>query len=128
MVAGLVVCLVLPLASWIFGRGDLAYHMYATTLVYRLEVVGFDADGRPTSIAPSTLAPYMSADAAPFVGGSERLREVPQIDALRAHLSDVARVACARAGSARVDVILFEGVPGAPTMLRRTSHRSCAER
>jgi hypothetical protein len=103
------VCVGLPLGSWLFADGALAYTMYAATVTYRVEIHAQDADGRARAIAPSALARFAGPFAAPFLFGAETPRELPQITALRAHLSDVARLACAHSDAIRVDVLLFEG-------------------
>jgi hypothetical protein len=109
---GALVCVVLPIGSWGISRGSLAYTMYATTVVFRLEVVGYDPQGHLVPLSPSELARHTSPFAAGFFFGAEEPRELPQIDALRAHLADVGRLGCDQSSSARVEVTLFEG-PGA---------------
>ncbi len=125
-VLGALVCLVLPLGSWLFAGGALAYTMYSATVVYRLEVVAFDAQGRETRVLPGDLVAFTSAFAAPFLHGAEVAREVPQIDALRAHLADVARAGCRRALATRVQVALFEGAPEAARNPSLTASAECA--
>jgi hypothetical protein len=109
LLVGLIVCVGLPLGSWIFARGALAYTMYSATVVYHIEIVAHDRRGQSSPIAPSDLARFAGPFAAPFLFGAESPRELPQIDALRAHLADVGRVACAHTSAATIDLALFEG-------------------
>jgi hypothetical protein len=100
--------------------------MYAATVTYRLEIRGHGADGRVRAIAPSDIARFAGPFAAPFLFGAETPRELPQITALRAHLVDVGRLACAHSQAARVDVLLFEGTDARAEPSRATSV-SCEE-
>jgi hypothetical protein len=122
-----LVCAALPLGSWLFAGGGLAYTMYSSTVAYRLEIVAYDAAGRATPVPPADLVPRVSAHAAPFLQGAAQLREVPQIDALRAHLADLGRVACRHAAAARVDVVLHEKPPGEAADVIRTARVRCDE-
>jgi len=105
-----MVCVALPAASWVgAGRGRLAYTMYSSTVAYRLELSWTDREGRRSPLAPTDVAGEVSFDsAAPFLAGAERFRVVPQIDALRAHLGDVARAACRTRPASSVEVVLRE--------------------
>jgi hypothetical protein len=125
---GCLVCLGLPLGSWVLSEGALAYTMYAATVAYRLEVVGYDSQGRPAPIAPTELARYASPFAAPFLYRADEPRELPQITALRAHLADVGRLACAHSTSSEVHVTLFEGaVTDALLSPTKSASVPCAE-
>ena len=124
MLVGVVVCIVLPLGSKVFAGGALAYTMYAATVTYRLEIVAHDERGQSLPIWPSDLAPFTGPFAAPFLFGAEKLRELPQINALRAQLADVGRVACSHASATRVDVSLFEGAD-ATALTARTASVVC---
>jgi hypothetical protein len=102
--------------------------MYAATVAYRLEVVGYDSQGHPAPIAPTDLARYASPFAAPFLYRADEPRELPQITALRAHLGDVGRLACAHSTSSEVHVALFEGaVTDALLSPTKSASVPCAE-
>jgi hypothetical protein len=118
-----VVCVGLPLGSWLFADGALAYTMFTATVTYRLEVHGHGADGHASAIAPTELARFAGPFAAPFLFGAEAPRELPQIAALRAHLADIGRLACAHSDAARVDVLLFEGTDPRAAASRAASVR-----
>jgi hypothetical protein len=122
-----LVCAALPLGSWLFAGGALAYTMYSSTVAYRLEIVAYDTGDRATPVPPSDLVPRVSAHAAPFLQGADRLREVPQIDALRAHLADLGHVACRHAAAVRVDVVLHEKQSGETADVIHTARVRCAE-
>jgi hypothetical protein len=118
---GVLLCVALPLGSKVFAGGALAYTMYAATVTYRVEIVAHDDRGRTWSVAPTDLARFVGPFAAPFLFGADRARELPQINALRAHLADVGRVACAHASATTVDVTLFEGADATALAPRTTS-------
>jgi hypothetical protein len=122
-----LVCAALPLGSWLFAGGALAYTMYSSTVAYRLEIVAYDAGDRATPVSPADLVPQVSAHAAPFLQGAYQLREVPQIDALRAHLADLGRIACRHAAAVRVDVVLHEKPPAETAEVIRTARVRCVE-
>ena len=99
----------LPLASWVVdGRGRLAYNMYASTVTYRLEVVTEGIGGDRRTIDPGDVAAAVSSPAAPFLVGARDYRTVAQIDALRAHLADVARAACRIQATRAIEIVLHE--------------------
>ncbi len=91
MAAGLAFCL--PMLAKV-GGGGAAFTMYATSTWFRLEVVARDADGHARVIAPTDLARRVGPSALPFLAGSDHLRRTNGVEPLRAHLADVARVAC----------------------------------
>jgi hypothetical protein len=83
--------------------------MYASTVTYRLEMSWADRQGRRHPLEPPAVAGNVSFDStAPFLTGSERFRTVPQIDALRRHLRDVARAACRGLPATSVEIGLDE--------------------
>jgi hypothetical protein len=91
MTIGALVCVVVPLASWVVDeRGRLAFTMYSSTVSYRLEIARWDDRGLRSTLDPTEVAEDVSSSAAPFLVGAEVYRTVAQIDALRAHLRDVA--------------------------------------
>lgn len=117
-VLGGLVCVALPLASWLVdGRGRLAYNMYASTITYRLEIAAVGRSGDRRAIDPSDVAAEVSSPAAPFLTGADDFRTVAQIDALRAHLADVARASCRIRATFAIEIVLHEhSLPlGAPS-------------
>jgi hypothetical protein len=106
----LLVCLALPLGSFMVdGHGLLAFTMYSATVTYRLEIAWLDDRGIRHALAPTDVAEDVSFDAAaPFLAGAEVYRTVPQIDALRAHLRDVAKAACRRRSASSIEMTLLE--------------------
>jgi hypothetical protein len=109
-ILGLVVCLVIPMASWaIDGRGRWAFTMYSTTVTYRVDIASLDDQGTRHALAPTAIAGEVSFDsAAPFLAGADDWRTVAQVDALRAHLGDVARAACRVGRGSEVEITLHE--------------------
>ncbi len=108
-VVGAVACILVPLASWLVdGRGRLAYTMYSSTVTYRLEIAWLDEGGSRHAIDPTDLADDVSSAAAPFLTGASDFRTVAQIDALRPHLLDLARSACASRPRATIEITLHE--------------------
>ena len=106
---GVVVCVAVPLVSWLLdGRGRFAYTMYSSTVTYRLEIAWLDEGGSRHPIDPSEVAGEVSSPAAPFLAGAGDLRTVAQIDALRAHLGDVARAACKSRHGPAIEITLHE--------------------
>jgi hypothetical protein len=104
-----LLCLVVPAASWaIGGRGRFAFTMYATTITYRVEITQVDGAGRCSTIDPTDVAGEVSSFAAPYLVGMSAFRTVSQVDALRAHLGDVARAACRSRRGSTIEVALFE--------------------
>jgi hypothetical protein len=91
------------------GHGRLAFTMYSATVTYRLDVAWLDDGGLRHALAPTDVAEDVSFDAAaPFLAGAEVYRTVPQIDALRAHLRDIARAACRRRSASTIEILLLE--------------------
>jgi hypothetical protein len=89
--------------------------MYSSTVAYRLELSWTDREGLHHPLQPTEVAQEVSFDsAAPFIAGAETFRTVPQIDALRAHLPDVARAACRPRPASSVEVVLHERESPAP--------------
>lgn len=103
----LLTCLVVPLASWL-DHGSLAYTMFASATWYRMEIVAVYADGSRVVIAPSDMAAQVKARDVGYFAGADHFRRVPTVTALRAHLHDIARLACSPTHPRRVEVTLFE--------------------
>ncbi len=121
---GVLVCLVVPLASWgLDDRGRLAFTMYASTVTYRLEIARWDSGGVRRALDPAEVAADVSSAAAPFLMGAGEYRTVAQIDALRAHLRDVAAAACRSRHGTTIEVTLQERFDSAIT--HRSERVSC---
>lgn len=107
---GVLLCLAVPLASWVVdGRGRFAFTMYSSTVTYRLEIDWLDPRGARHALALTDVAREVSFDsAAPFLAGADVYRTVPQIDALRDHLRDVARAACRTRHGPTIEIALYE--------------------
>jgi hypothetical protein len=89
--------------------------MYSSTVDYRLEMAWLDDRGLRHVLSPTAVAENVSFDsAAPFLAGAEVFRTVPQIDALRAHLRDVARAGCAERPAQAIEITLHERPSGGP--------------
>jgi hypothetical protein len=102
-------CLVVPLASWaVDGRGRFAFTMYAATITYRVEITQTDAAGQRSPIDPTDVAAEVSSFAVPYLLGMSVFRTVSQVDALRAHLGDVARAACRGRRASTIEATLVE--------------------
>lgn len=125
MAAGLAFCL--PMLAKV-GGGGAAFTMYATSTWFRLEIVAHDAEGHARVIAPTDLARRVGPTAVPFLAGSDHLRRTNDAGALRAHLADVARVACLEDFAAsEVAIALVEragAIDGPETITRATA--ACA--
>ena len=81
-----------------------------------------------TRVSPSSLTPSLSPAAGAFVSGTERPRRARSVGALRAHLAELAQVACARSGARAIDLALVERADDAPAgaLARRTeAHAAC---
>jgi hypothetical protein len=110
LAVGLLVCVALPLGSWVGdGRGRFAFTMYSSTATYRLEIASVDVRGERHAVRLTDVAHQVSFDsAAPFLAGADVYRTVPQIDALRDHLRDVARAACRMRRARIIEITLHE--------------------
>jgi hypothetical protein len=125
---GLLVGLVLPLTARIAGSETFAYNMFSGMTTYSIEVVAIDTAGVRSRISPSSLSPSLSSAARRFVSGAEQPRRARTVAVLRAHLIDLARVACEGTGARTIDLALTERAddqrPEAPS--RRTeAHVAC---
>jgi hypothetical protein len=82
--------------------------MFSETTTYSIAIVATDDEGRRTPISPSSLTSSLSLSARPFVSGADQPHRARSVGALRAHLRDLARVACAQSEAHAIDVILTE--------------------
>jgi hypothetical protein len=102
---GFVVVLLLPLASWIDGSGQLAWTMFSRTGRYRLELV---ADGAP--INPTELAAFAApGPTSSALAGADHFKhhDVARATARR-HLADIATLACKLRPGATITARLHE--------------------
>jgi hypothetical protein len=91
LAVGVFVVLVLPLASWIDGSGQLAWTMFSRTGQYRLDLRADDVPVNPTELA-AAAAPGSTAMA---LAGSDHFRHHDVMRAtMRRHLDDIAHLAC----------------------------------
>lgn len=103
-IAAAFVCVVVPLGSRLFGPSP-GYTMFAGYTDFRLELHVFDGD-RPRAVSPSALAPHASGYLGALLTLGDRGGRVRSVDALRAHLPDVAGLGCEVLGATRVEVVL----------------------
>lgn len=101
----ILVCLIVPAASRM-GAGLFAWTMYSRSAGFRLEVRGRDTNGAIRAISPTELAARGRGPAVTFLAGAERFRHHPGAAILRAHLSDVAGLACRTSGAKQVELFL----------------------
>ncbi len=111
LVAAFVLCLGIP--AWAWARGDGAFTMYARSEEYRLRIVATSAGGKATLVPPTELARHVGPTASHYFAGADHATRAPNVDALRARLPAVTKLACegARAlgiEAARIDVELWE--------------------
>lgn len=98
----------LPAFSKLVG-GGLDFTMYASTVEFRLQLLGSDADGRPRVVPPSSLAFALPPSARGFVAGADHFRRSGGVLSLRRHLGDLGQLAChEQPALTRVTVTLFE--------------------
>jgi len=102
-----VVAVLLPLTSRLFGNGSLAFTMFSRSETYRLHVVTADAAGTARRVAPTALAAAVGGTPGDILAGTEQWRHGPFAVLLADHLGEVARFACQLGpGTARADVTL----------------------
>lgn len=125
----ILVCLVIPAISR-SGAGLFAWTMYSRSAGFRLSVRGRDASGAVRAISPTELSARGRGPAVTFLAGAERFRHHPGAAILRAHLADVAALACRVAGAGEVELILKTranlDAPVETTTLRRDCGREPA--
>ena len=102
-----VVAVLVPLGSRLFGNGSLAFTMFSRSETYRLGVVTTDAAGTARRVAPTALAAAVGGTPGDILAGTEHWRHGPFAGLLAEHLGEVARFACRLgAGTTRADVTL----------------------
>lgn len=108
-ILAVVIGLVVPLASWGLGSGQLSYRMYAHAPEYRLDVFAVSVAGARHRVAPSALAQGVKGSVVPLVAGADHWRTQPRIEDLRGTLSELARHGCAiERVSSSVEIVLEE--------------------
>jgi hypothetical protein len=105
---GVLVCVVLPGASYVDGSGRLAYGMFRATHEYALDVVAVLPDGQTRAVSPTELAVAAGGSAGLFFAGLDHFRRSAVTDMPRRHLDDIARLACRVAAAREVTVTLKE--------------------
>jgi hypothetical protein len=104
---GIVVILLLPLASWIDGSGQLAWTMFSRTGRYRLVMTADGAPMNPTELAAAAAPGPTSA----VLAGADQFKHHDVARAtLRRHLDDVLELACTLRRGAIVTLRLEERV------------------
>ncbi|MBA3462851.1 MAG: hypothetical protein H0T46_23045 [Deltaproteobacteria bacterium] len=88
---GVIVVLLLPLASWLDGSGQLAWTMFSRTGQYRLELT---ANGKPLN--PTEVAAFAApGPTSSVLAGADHFRHHDVARAtLRRHLTDIGQLAC----------------------------------
>jgi hypothetical protein len=122
---GLLVCVVLPGASYIDGSGRLAYGMFSETRQYALDVIAFGRDGSARAVSPTELAIAAGGTAATFLAGLDRFRRAPVILTPRQHLGDIGALACRVSGAAEVSVTLRERAKDDAPITATTERTRC---
>jgi hypothetical protein len=107
VVVGVVVVLLLPLASWLDGSGQLAWTMFSRTGRYRLELI---SDGKPVN--PTELAAFAApGPTSSALAGADHFRHHDVARAtLRRHLRDIAGLACKTRPGTTITARLHERV------------------
>ena len=105
LAVGVVVVLLIPLASWLDGSGQLAWTMFSRTGEYRLELTANGKPVNPTEVA-AFAAPGPTSSA---LAGADHFRHHDVARAtLRRHLSDVAHLACKLRPGTTINARLYE--------------------
>jgi hypothetical protein len=107
LVLAVVVAVLVPSASRVFGNGSLAFTMFSRSETYRLRVTTTDARGTARRVAPTAVAAAIGGTPGDILAGTEQWRHGPFGSLLADHLGEVARFACRLgAESARAEVVL----------------------
>jgi len=102
-----VVAVLVPLASRVFGNGSLAFTMFSRSETYRLRVTTVDSAGTARRVPATALAAAVGGTPGDIVAGTEQWRHGPFGGLLADHLGEIARFACrVGAATARTDVVL----------------------
>ncbi|AKV00018.1 hypothetical protein AKJ09_06681 [Labilithrix luteola] len=86
-----------------------AFTMYASSVEFRVAIVGRTANGGRFTVPPISLAHAFPPSGRALLMGTEVFRRSTDVAVLRRHLDDVAKVACREhPGFAEFDVALTE--------------------
>jgi hypothetical protein len=107
-VLGILFVLVLPIGSWIEGSRLFAWSMFSSVGTYRIEARAVDADGRVAPINPTALARRGTASTASYLAGADHWRSGGSLAIFRAHLDEVASLACADHPRSAIQLVLRE--------------------
>ncbi len=123
LIATILVVIVLPLASWLDGSGQLAWTMFSRTGQFRLVIVADGVQINPTEIA----AAAMPGPTGYALAGSDQLKhhDVWRATARR-HLDDIAALACRLKRSNQVTVRFEERVRRREPIRSREVRVTCA--
>jgi hypothetical protein len=103
-----VVCLLVPGASWLDGSGWLAWTMFSKSATYRLAVVAENEAGERRHVNPTALAADTRGALRTLLAGAEAWRHAPFGPALRARLPELATLACRVSKASMVRLTLEE--------------------
>jgi hypothetical protein len=101
-----LVCLIVPGATWLNGSGFLAWTMFSGSRSYRVEIAALSADGSRRALAPSELARFVGIEEAPYLIASDTWRMMP-FRGLYYRLAEVGRLACRLRPAEEVEITLF---------------------
>jgi hypothetical protein len=93
-IAALLAALLIPAASRLFGSGRLAWTMFSKTATYRLDITGARASGGAQALAPTALAALANGPVTVYLAGADSWRPTAAGPLLRAHLPELAALAC----------------------------------
>lgn len=123
----LLVAVIIPLASRLFGDGFFAWTMYSSASEYRIRIEVTDASGR-RSVAPTGLCEGASASVAEILVGAESFRPGSSLAVLEAHADELARFVCEQRHADEVAITLEERPSeGGPERVR-TTRATCSAR
>jgi hypothetical protein len=122
---GAIAFVLLPAASWLDGSATFAWTMYSRAGEFCIDLLTFDAGGRPNRRNPTLLARRAAPGAASLLAGSDHWRQGPSMGILRRHLDELAAYACNETGAVVVEVTLRERVVGGDAERATTQRRRC---
>jgi hypothetical protein len=134
LVAGAMVCLLLPLGSRALGFVWFGWTMYAWDDEFRIDMRVDRGDGRAEPRNPTELAEHAAPSVATLLAGADQWRRGPASSLLRAHLGDLAAYACREERAAggegpkttiQVELAFHERRSQGPERVTRCSYR-CA--
>ncbi len=126
-VAVALICVVLPLSSYVDGSRALCWSMYSRAGTYRVRIEARDADGSSREVPPTRVAESSSEGTSTALAGADHFRGGGSVASLRANLNGLAELVCKTdAVAVSVEVALDER-PSDPDLPIRTTvvERSC---